>query len=101
MPKAIPAFLKALILLVFPMGLELVTAWRAGKARALVSRKRAKLIKGLEKPFDSLVLQSEPYCSEVVFGIFVTQKIFLQQQKNLKVLQGFQVFEGNPEVWHF
>lgn len=55
------------------MGLELVTGWRAGEAQAPVSRKRAKLFKGLEKPFDSLVLQSEPYCSEVVFRIFVTQ----------------------------
>lgn len=61
------------MLLVFPVGLELVTGWRAGEAQAPVPRKRAKLIKGLEKPFDSLVLQSEPHCSEVVFRILVTQ----------------------------
>lgn len=57
------------------MGLELVTGWRAGKAQVPVSRRRAKLIKGLEKPFVCLVLQSEAYCPEVVFGIFVTQNI--------------------------
>lgn len=84
------------MLLAFPVGLELGTGWRAGKAQAPVSRKRANLIKRLEKPFASLVLQSEQYSSEVVFGIFVTQN-FLQQQESLKVLQGFQVFEGNQD----
>lgn len=69
-PKDTPAFLKAVKLQVFPMGLDLGIGGEAqGPHFYKKEQKGKKKIKGWEKPFDSLVLQSESYSSKVVWDI--------------------------------